>query len=204
MEKQNKICLDKHRIRPTETTKPWRCLVLSKTFITNLVYVKNPWYSVLSQAIWHRLNMLMDILGRTKFQGTFGMAKCLLANKDKCFLKLCLLLLGKSILFSLSAEDTMWKARMKEAQAGILPGKISITSDMQMTPLLWQKVKKKWKPLDEVKVESEKVGLKLNIQKTKITASSPTTSWQTDGETMETDRLCFLGHQNHYRWWLQS
>ena len=45
----------------------------------------------------------------------------------------------------------------------------------------------------KVKVESEKVGLKLNIQKTKIMASGPITSWQTDGETMETVRLYFLG-----------
>ena len=51
---------------------------------------------------------------------------------------------------------------------------------MQMTPRLWQKVKMK------VKEESEKVGLKLNIQKTKIMASGPITSWQIDGETVET------------------
>ena len=57
------------------------------------------------------------------------------------------------------------------------------------------------------KVESEKVGLKLNIQKMKIMASGPTTSWEIDGETVETDgnsvRLYFLGLQNHCRWWLQ-
>ena len=47
----------------------------------------------------------------------------------------------------------------------------------------------------KVKEESENVGLKLNIQKTKIMASGPTTSWQIDGETMETDRLYFLGLQ---------
>ena len=50
-----------------------------------------------------------------------------------------------------------------------------------------------------VKEESEKVGLKLNIQKTKIMASGPPTSWQIDGETMETDRLYVLGLQNHGR-----
>ena len=53
---------------------------------------------------------------------------------------------------------------------------ISITTDIQMTPPLWQKVKKE---------ESEKVGLKLNIQKTKIIASGPITSWQIDGETVD-------------------
>ena len=55
--------------------------------------------------------------------------------------------------------------------------------------------------LMKVKEESEKVGLKLNIQKTKIVASDPTTSWQMDGETMgNNDRLYFGGLQNHCRW----
>ena len=52
----------------------------------------------------------------------------------------------------------------------------------------------------KVKEESEKVGLKLNIQKTKIMASNPITSWQIDGETVAD---YFLGLQNHCRWWLQ-
>ena len=52
----------------------------------------------------------------------------------------------------------------------------------------------------KVKVETEKVGLKLNIQKIKIMASSPITSWQIDGETMETVRDFILGLQNHCRW----
>ena len=54
--------------------------------------------------------------------------------------------------------------------------------------------------LIKVKEESEKVGLKLNIQKTKIMASGPITSWQIDGETMETVTDYFLGLQNHCRW----
>ena len=54
--------------------------------------------------------------------------------------------------------------------------------------------------LMKVKEKSEKVGLKLNFQKTKIMASSPITSWQTDGETMETESLFFGGLQNHCRW----
>ena len=54
--------------------------------------------------------------------------------------------------------------------------------------------------LVKVKEESEKVGLKLNIQKTKIMASSPITSWQIDGETVETVADYFGGHQNHCRW----
>ena len=54
--------------------------------------------------------------------------------------------------------------------------------------------------LKKVKEESEKVGLKLNIQKTKIMASSPVTSWQIDGETMEIVTDYFLQLQNHCRW----
>ena len=55
--------------------------------------------------------------------------------------------------------------------------------------------------LMKVKEESEKVGLKLNIQRTKIMASGPITSWQRDGETMETgERLNFWGLQSHGRW----
>ena len=66
-----------------------------------------------------------------------------------------------------------------------MPGEISITSDMQMTPPLCKKEELK-SLLRKVKEESEKVGLKLNIQKTKITASGPITSWEIDGETVET------------------
>ena len=57
--------------------------------------------------------------------------------------------------------------------------------------------------LMNVKGESEKAGLKLNIQKMKIMASGPITSWQIDGETMETEKLYFLGLQNHCGRWLQ-
>ena len=54
--------------------------------------------------------------------------------------------------------------------------------------------------LMQVKEESERAGLKLNIQRTKIMASGPITSWQVDGETVETVRDYFSGLQNHYRW----
>ena len=82
---------------------------------------------------------------------------------------------------------------MKHKLESRLPREISITSDMQMTPPLWQKVKKLKSLLMKVKEESEKVGLTLNIQKTKIIASGPITSWQLDGETMETVRNFILG-----------
>ena len=66
-----------------------------------------------------------------------------------------------------------------------LPGEISITSDMQMTTTLMAESKEELKSLlMKVKVDSEKVGLKLNIQKTKIMASGSITSWQIDGETV--------------------
>ena len=54
--------------------------------------------------------------------------------------------------------------------------------------------------LMKVKEKSEKVGLKLNIQKTKIMASGPITSWEIDGETGNSVRLLFFGLQNHCRW----
>ena len=75
-----------------------------------------------------------------------------------------------------------------------LPGEISISSDMQMTSPLSQKAEELKSLLMKVKEESEKAGLKFNIQKTKIMASCPITSWKIDGETMETVRdFIFMG-----------
>ena len=84
---------------------------------------------------------------------------------------------------------------MKYKLESRLPGEISKTSDMQIIPPLWQKVKRELKSLlMKVKEESETAGLKLNIQKTKIMASGPITSWQIDGETVETvTDFIFLG-----------
>ena len=82
---------------------------------------------------------------------------------------------------SASWEKLGWKKHKLESR---LLREISITSDMQMTPPLWQKVKRK--PLDESKRGEWKVGIKLNIQKTRIMASSPITSWEIDGERVET------------------
>ena len=71
---------------------------------------------------------------------------------------------------------------------------------MQMIPLIWQKEEELKSLLMKVKEESEKVGLKLNIQKTKIMASGPVTSWQIDGETVETASDFILGgSKNHCR-----
>ena len=88
---------------------------------------------------------------------------------------------------------------MKHKLESRLLGEISITPDMQMTPLYGRKRRRTKSLLMKVKEESEKAGLKLNIQKTKIMASSPITSRQTDVETMETV-TDFLRLQNHCRW----
>ena len=75
---------------------------------------------------------------------------------------------------------------MKHKLESRLLGEIAITSDMQMTaPWMAESKEELKRLLSKVKEESEKVGLKLNIQKTKIMASGPITSWQTGGETME-------------------
>ena len=92
---------------------------------------------------------------------------------------------------STSCEMPGW---MKHKLESRLPGEISIISDMQMTLPLWQSEEKLKSLLMKVKEESEKTGLKLNIQKTKIMASGPITLWQIDGETVETvTDFIFLG-----------
>ena len=84
-----------------------------------------------------------------------------------------------------------WKKHKLESR---LLGEISITSDMQKTPPLWQSEEKLKSLLLKVKEGSEKVGLKLNIQKMKIMASGPITLWEIDGETGETvSDFIFLG-----------
>ena len=81
-----------------------------------------------------------------------------------------------------------WKKHKLESR---LPGEISITSDMQMTPPYGRSKEELKSLLMKVKEEREIVGLKLNIQKTKIMASSPITSWQIDRATMETVKTLF-------------
>ena len=82
---------------------------------------------------------------------------------------------------------------MKHKLESRVPGETSITSDMQVTPSVWQKAKRLF-ILMKVQEESEKAGLKLSIRKMKIRASDPITSWQINGETMETvTDFLFLG-----------
>ena len=104
-------------------------------------------------------------------------------------------------LFNLYAEYIMQNARLDEAQARIKISRRNINNLRYADDTLMAESEKELKSLlMKVKEESEKVGLKLNIQKTKIMASGPITSWEIDGETMETVRLHFLGLQNQCRW----
>ena len=96
----------------------------------------------------------------------------------------------------------MRNSGLDEAQAGIKTAgrNVNNLSYADDTTLMAESKEELKSLLMKVKEESDKVGLKLNIQKTKITASGPITSWQIDGETMETVTLYFLGLQNHCRW----
>ena len=96
---------------------------------------------------------------------------------------------------------------MDETQAGIKTARRNINNLRYANEIIWTLIAENEEELKslfmKVKEESEKVGLKLNIQKTKIMASGPITSWQIDGEIMEQWGLYFLGLQNQCRWWLQ-
>ena len=99
----------------------------------------------------------------------------------------------------------MRNAGLEEAQAGIKTARRNnnhLRYAIDTTHMAESKEELK-SLLMKVKEESEKVGLKLSIQKTKITASGPITSWEIDGERVETVANYFFGLQNHCRWWLQ-
>ena len=96
----------------------------------------------------------------------------------------------------------MRNARLDEAQAGIKIARKNISNlryadDTTLMAESEEELKSLWR---KVKEESEKIGLKLNIHKTKIMASSPITSWQIDGKTGNSVRLYFFRLQNHCRW----
>ena len=94
----------------------------------------------------------------------------------------------------------MRNAGLEEAQAGIKIARRNINLRYaDKTTLMAESEEELKSLLMKVKVKSEKVGLKLNIQKTKIMASGPITSWEIDGETVETVSDYFLGLQNHCR-----
>ena len=99
----------------------------------------------------------------------------------------------------------MWNAGLDEAQAGIKIAGRNINNFRYAddTTFMAESEEELKSLLMKVKDKSEKVGLKLNIQKMKTMASDPITSWEIDGETVESVRLHFWELQNHCRWWLQ-
>ena len=117
---------------------------------------------------------------------------------QRCILSPC--------LFNLYAEYIVGNAGLEEAQAGIKIARRNITNLRYADDTtLMAESEEELKSLSmKVKEESENVGLKLNIQKTKIMAFGPITSWEIDGETVEKVSNFILGGlQNHCRWWLQ-
>ena len=111
-----------------------------------------------------------------------------------CILSPCLL--------NFYAEYIMRNAEVDESQVGIKIARRNINNLRYAddTTLLAESEEELNSLLMKVKVESEKVGLKLNIQKTKIMASGPITSWPIDGKSGNSDRFYFLGFQNHGEW----
>ena len=105
-------------------------------------------------------------------------------------------------LFNFYAEYIMRNAGLEETQAGIkIAGRdINDLRYADDTTLMAESEEELKSLLMKMKEESEKIGLKLNIRKTKIMASGPITSWEVDGETVESVRLYFFGLQNHCRW----
>ena len=102
------------------------------------------------------------------------------------------------------AEYIMWNAGLDEAQAGIKTARRNINNlrYADNTTVMAESDEELKSLLMKEREESESVGLKLNIQKTKIMASGPITSWQIYEEAMETMRGYFWGLQNHCRWLL--
>ena len=135
-------------------------------------------------------NEKAKIMGRTTDWFKIGKGVC-----QGCICSPC--------LFNLSAEYIMRNAELDEAQAGIKIARRDINNLRYAddTTLMAESEEELKSLLMKVKEECEKVGLKLNIQKTRIMASCPITSWQIDGETVETvSGFISLGLQNHCRW----
>ena len=105
-------------------------------------------------------------------------------------------------LFNLYAEYITRNAALEETQTGIKMVRRHINNlrFAEVASLLAESEEELRSFLMKVKEKSEKVGLKLNIQKTNIMASGPITSWEIDGGTVESVRLYFSGLQNHCRW----
>ena len=108
-------------------------------------------------------------------------------------------------LFKFHAEYIMRNARLDEAQAGIKIARRNINNLIYAddTSLMAESEEEPKSLLMNVKDKSEKISLNLSLQKMKIMASSPITSWQIDGGKVEAVRFYFLGLQNHCKWILQ-
>ena len=132
--------------------------------------------------------------------GVFGHGTTDWFQRGKGVCQGCILL---PCLFNFSAEHIMRNAGLEEAQAGIKIARRNINNLRYAddTTLMAESEEELKILLMKMKEESEKVGLKVNIQKTKIMASGPITSWEIDGETVETvSDFIFGGLQNHCRW----
>ena len=136
----------------------------------------------------NRVNVFFKLMPKQGFHLIEDYATLGKGIRQGCVLSPC--------LFNLYAEYIMRNAGLEEAQAGIKIARRNINN------LRYAESEEELKSLlMKVKEESEKVGLKLHIQKTKIMASGPITSWQIDGETVETvPNFIFVGLQNHCRW----
>ena len=138
------------------------------------------------QALYLNLTKLYDLDTTDWFQIRKGV-------RHGCILSPC--------LFNLYAEYIMRNAELEEAQAGIKIARRNINNlrYAEDTTLMAESKEELKSLLMKVKEESEKFGLNLNIQKMKIMASGPITSWEIDGETVETVSVYFGGLQNHCR-----
>ena len=160
-----------------------------------------PWFQAALTCLLRNLYAGQEATVRTGY-GTTDWFQIGKGVRQGCILSPC--------LFDLNAEYIMRNAGLEETQAGIKIARRNINNLRYAddTSLMAESEEELKSLLMKVKVESEKVGLKLNIQKTKIMASGPTSSWQIDGETVETvaDSILFIylfWLQNHCRWWLQ-
>ena len=106
---------------------------------------------------------------------------------------------GISVVF-FSLVNQLLEAQVRHSQSHAIMLQSINLRYADDTPLMAESEEELKSLLRKLKEESEKVGLKLSIQKMKVMTSDPITSWQIDGETMETVRDYFLGLQNHCRW----
>ena len=175
-----------------------------RVFIINQCWILSKAFSASIEIIWDYLTCLLrnlyagqEATVRTG-HGTTDWFQIRKGVRQGCTLSPC--------LFNLYAEYIIRNVGLDKLQAGIKISRRNINNLRYAddTTLMAEREEELKSIMMKVKEKSEKVGLKLNIQKTKIMASGPISSWQIDGETMRTVReLYFFWLQNHCRWWLQ-